>query len=248
MKAKSPKSNLNSTNIIFEKLSNKKFPRYVLTLDVGGTTTQIGIVGIKNSTYDIVYKTEVWTSKIPTIAKLSSELIEFSKKNLGIKISGLGVAVAGAINPLTQKVKTTNNKKTTSLDELKFVANNFGIKKVALLNDFEALAYSINLIAKKDYKTIYKGKKVSKKPVLVIGAGTSIGINILTYNKEKKLYVPNNSEGANSDFVFSGKKEDKLKNSWKVNMIEFFMRLLFLEEGLRTYMNLFPEKRMMRFS
>lgn len=197
-------------DVILEKIINEKFSKYTLSLDVGGTSTQIGIIGEKNSGYKIVYKSEVWTQKIPGVASLAKEMIIHAKENLGIKISGLGVSVAGAINPKTLSVKTTHNVKKTSLSELKKIGKKFGITKIVLLNDFEALGWGINILTNKECKTVFKGEKTLHKPILVTGAGTAFGVNILNYDKTRKIYIPHNSEGGTSDFPFN-KNEDSLK-------------------------------------
>src|SRR3989338_6887072 len=89
-------------------------------------------------------------------------------------------------------------------------SKNTKLKKIFLMNDFEAVGYGINLLEKKDIKTIKSARKVQKAPIVVIGPGTGIGKATLVFNEEKKLYVPMPSEVGHSDFAAQDKFDMEL--------------------------------------
>jgi len=209
-------------DLIFEKLSNKKFRKYALVMDVGGTVTNIGVAGLDKKPV-LVYKSQLWTKHIGSILKITKDSLKFIKDNLKIDIKEAGIAVAGPVDKHTMSVKTTNQNKTVKLSELK---NKTSLKKVILLNDFEALGWGINTLTKKDYITINKGKPIKGERIGLIGAGTGLGCTTLIYNEQKKYYVPYPSEGGNSDIMIYDNEELELlkfikKKSGKTDQEEF---------------------------
>lgn len=183
-------------DIIFEKHTKKEFPEYVLTMDVGGTATLIGVIGIsKNKSLELAYSATIWTKEIKNPYYFVNQIIEFSKKELKINLHKAGISFAGPIQD--GKSKLTHADVKIDINELKKKCK---LKKVILLNDFEALGYSIN---------IFKEIKHETRPIAVIGAGTGLGKTILIHNKSH--YVPHPSEGGIADFPI--RTEDELQLS-----------------------------------
>lgn len=193
--------------IIFEQMSKKRFKEYFLALDVGGTATTIGIIGIEKNKPTITYLSSAWTNEIGTIIQLSKSIIETVKKNIGIKISGIALCVAGAVNYWKKSVSATNVKKNVEIEKLRKETK---IKKIVLLNDFEALGYGVNAIKKTDLSTIRKGKELSFGVKGVIGPGTGLGKTIAVYDKSKKYYHAIPTQGGNTDMAITSKEELEL--------------------------------------
>ncbi|MCF7901433.1 glucokinase [Candidatus Woesearchaeota archaeon] len=182
-------------NIILEKHSNHKFSENILCLDIGGTITQIGIIGIKNKEPYLAYSTDIWTNEIKNIYSFTEQIITFVKKELQITIKKTAIAIAGPINKDKTKAHQTNNNIKINIKELKKKQKQ---EKTILLNDFEALGYSINLIH----------KQKNQKPIALIGTGTGLGKTLLIHNG--KYYEPMPSEGCFADFPITNKEEIEL--------------------------------------
>jgi len=192
-------------NIILERHSNKTFPVNILALDVGGTITQTGIVGTKNNRYELLYSTEVWSNKIK-LSQFIDDLVKHVENNLNLKIHAVSIAVAATLNPKRNFVNSTTNKIKIDSKELEKKIH----KTTFLLNDFEALGYSVNILDKNNLKTIIKGNEIKHSPKIIIGAGTGLGKSILIYNKETKSYVPLPSEGCDADYPCQENIEQEL--------------------------------------
>lgn len=93
------------------------------------------------------------------------------------------LAVAGPV--IDEKVNFTNNNWTLSVDELR---QRFDIEHVQLLNDFEAIAYSLPLIAQEKLLTVGALVPCSLESthydIAVIGAGTGLGAAGLIRRKD----------------------------------------------------------------
>lgn len=186
---------MNNMDIILEKHTKKEFSDYSLTMDVGGTATLIGIVGInKDKSLELAYSTTVWTKEIKSIYHFINQLIDFAHKEFKIKIHKTGISFAGPIK--NGKSKLTHADLKIDIEKLKKKCN---LKKAILMNDFEALGYSIN---------IFKEAKKETRPIAVIGAGTGLGKAILIHDKNH--YVPHPSEGGIADFPIRNEEDLQL--------------------------------------
>lgn len=206
-------------NLILEKNTSANFSKYTLALDIGGTVTQIGLIGLNKNTnkkYTITYSTEIWTKEVK-INKFLPELIEYLNKELGLKISSIALAIAGPVSSDRKKAYINNTKEKINLDSLK---KKIQMKDIVLMNDFEALGYYVNLIhakTSKSKKIIYQGntnknkkRSTKKEPILVIGPGTGLGKTILNYDNKLKKYIPLASEGGHEDYPAQSKQEQEL--------------------------------------
>jgi len=177
----------------------KKTKQAILGIDVGGTNTNIGIFSTNlKLLFSLHFKSKKLNSIIPAI----NETLNFTSD---LKITKACIAAAGPVAKdictpvnLPWKIKSKEILKKTSLT------------KVKLINDFQAIGYSINILKNKDLLTVRKGKKEKNKTIAVIGAGTGLGKNILIY--KSKSYIPIPSEGGHSDFSPTNELELKLAN------------------------------------
>ncbi|PIN81746.1 hypothetical protein COV13_00305 [Candidatus Woesearchaeota archaeon CG10_big_fil_rev_8_21_14_0_10_32_9] len=194
-------------NIILEQHTPKKYSTNILALDVGGTITQVGVIGIieQKNEQELLYSTEVWSEKIQ-ISNFVVELVEHVETNLSIKISTVAIAVAATLNSERNFVNSIRNKIKINSKELEKKIR----KRVFLLNDFEALGYSINILDKNNLKTIIKGTEIKHAPKILIGAGTGLGKSILFFDKKTKLYIPLPSEGCDADYSCQDNIEQEL--------------------------------------
>ncbi|MDE4953134.1 glucokinase, partial [Francisella tularensis subsp. holarctica] len=73
-----------------------------------------------------------------------------------------------------------------------YISEGLGIykTKVKVINDFEAIGYVIeSLDREKDIITIQEGKKDYDNLCAVVGAGTGLGLGLVSYDKDDKPRV-----------------------------------------------------------
>ncbi|MCF7872333.1 glucokinase [Candidatus Woesearchaeota archaeon] len=182
-------------DLTLEKHTQKQYKEHILCLDIGGTTTQIGIIGLENKTPQLCYAGHLWSKDIKNFENLIKQILQYTEKNLQIKIEQIAIAAAGPNQQ--EKIKIIHLNKTIHKKPIERIQ---GIKKVILLNDFEALGYAINL---------YKEVKNETKNIAVIGPGTGLGKAILKHNGT--YYEPIAGEGGHSEFPIRNEEELELK-------------------------------------
>ena len=74
-----------------------------------------------------------------------------------------------------------------------------GFRRVRLLNDLEAMAYAIPVLAADELAVLQEGVKIASGNIAVIAAGTGLGEGMLL-NIGGRL-VPGQSEGGHADFA-----------------------------------------------
>lgn len=183
-------------DIILEKHSDHKFSENILTIDIGGTITQIGIIGVNSKTPYLAYSSEAWTHEIKNPYRFVQDIIDFAKEQLNITIKKVAIAIAGPLNSDRTKAKETNGNIAINIKELKKKCK---LERAILLNDFEALGHAINL---------FPEVKKTLKPIAVIGAGTGLGKVLMI--KHKDMYEPFASEGGLAEFPIRNEEELKL--------------------------------------
>ncbi|RLE46746.1 hypothetical protein DRJ22_01120 [Candidatus Woesearchaeota archaeon] len=171
-----------------KKEAAKTIPKTAnLSADIGGTNTRIYIYTAQGKNVKIWAKYFFKTQELKNFKQALNYVIKDTK----VKIKKGTIAAAGPVSKDRKNCKITNAKWQIKTKELKF--------KTLLLNDFEALGYSINTLKEKDTKTIQKGKQEQKETKGLIGAGTGLGKAILIYDNQKKIYKPYASEGGHAD-------------------------------------------------
>lgn len=191
-------------------LSLKKYKDFagyshlVLGGDIGGTNTSLGIFGIKSKKAELLVSFHFRSNELNGLHYAVNEALEYARKNYDLKVSKACFAVAGLLSPDKGISKTTNVKWDVSKKEL---LNKTPLKKICIINDFEAIGYGLSMLGNKGIKVIKKAKKVDKAPILVIGAGTGLGKTTLIYDRNSKSYVPMPSEAGHTDFAAQAQME-----------------------------------------
>ncbi|RMF54527.1 hypothetical protein D6745_04895, partial [Candidatus Woesearchaeota archaeon] len=130
------------------------------------------------------------------------ETLQYSEKKYRITVRKACFACAGPSD--RDVIKLTNSTWEVNRKE---ILRSTPLRKVLLLNDFEAVGYGINTLEKKDLLVVNKGKPALRRTKAVIGAGTGLGKSILVYNAEKNLHIPIPCEGGHTTFAPTKKEE-----------------------------------------
>lgn len=171
----------------------------VLAGDIGGTKTLLRIDrwtnGRPRAAAEKLYKCERYNDL--------SEIIEDFLRGKEEKIHSACVAVAG---PIVQgSAKLTNLPWSISG---RVIAARFKIPKVALINDFEAVGWGIQLVPPRKLLTLQEGDKQKNSVRAVLGAGTGLGICVIGMSEQGPRVYP--SEGGHVSFAPRDEEEIKL--------------------------------------
>ena len=169
---------------------------HILSGDIGGTNTRLEVSFIENGKTESVairkYKGANFNCLTDVIATFLKET------DLVGKIDSACLAVAVFVS--NGEVEVTNLPWMVSEQ---YLSEGLGITKdkVKVINDFEAIGYGIeSLDDKKDIITIQKGKRDDDTLSAVVGAGTGLGMCLVSYDKEHNPRVFK-TEGGHADFA-----------------------------------------------
>ncbi len=193
----------------YKKFKKSSYNSFILGGDIGGTNTNLGIFGVKNNFPSLLASFHFKSKELKALHYAINEVLDYMQKNHKIKINNACFAVAGVLSPRRDYVSITNIRWDASK---KILLEKTRLKKILLMNDFEAIGFGINMLAKKDIAVIKVAAKITKSPIIVIGAGTGLGKSTLTYDEHYKSYIPMPSEAGHSDFAAQSYIELELVN------------------------------------
>jgi len=138
--------------------------------DIGGTSARFAMADSKGSAYASEFTVLCNDFETSELA-----IADYLERNGTLEPDVVCLAAAGSV--IDDSVILTNNHWSIDCRELR---NNFPSAKVRLLNDFEAIAYSIPLLSESDLATIgLEPPAIQDKTnytIAVLGPGTGLGI------------------------------------------------------------------------
>ncbi|HQS59447.1 MAG: glucokinase [Gallionellales bacterium 35-53-114] len=163
--------------------------KYFLSADIGGTKTllQLTAADRREPLLQKAYASAAY-------AGLADMLDAFLAEAGVSDIAAACLAVAGPVSG--RVVKLTNLPWTVDGDAL---AARFGIRQVALLNDFAAAGHGIAALQAADLLCLQTGKPQAQGVRLVLGAGTGLGVAWLS--AQDGNYQVHPSEAGHMDFA-----------------------------------------------
>jgi len=111
--------------------------------------------------------------------------------------------VAGVVE--RDRCVMTNNPWIVSADELR---DRFGLSTIRIINDFEAVAWSLPHLAEEDLCKIGGRKPDPAAPKVILGPGTGLGVAAYLQTKQGNLVV--RSEGGHATLASSSAYEDAI--------------------------------------
>ena len=188
----------------------EKYKTFVLGIDIGGTNTNLAIAGIENKKPFLIFSLDFKSQEINSIVPAINATLGFAKENYNIKECYGCIGAAGVVDSDQKKATLTNVEWDIDTDE---IIKNTNLKKVFIINDFQAIGYGINLLDHNNSNDIVKiksGEYSNKNIKAIIGAGTGLGKSILFYDDQLKSYISLPSEGGHSDFPITNDEELEL--------------------------------------
>ncbi|MCF6209641.1 MAG: glucokinase [Gammaproteobacteria bacterium] len=162
----------------------------ILAGDIGGTKT---LLQLKEAD-DVLCERRFDSTAFDTFDALLAAFFEqLASEGLGDVRAGC-IGVAGPVDGRLARV--TNLPWRLDADAL---AARFGISRLQLINDFQAVGYGLATLSDGDLKVLQPGQARAGAPRVLIGAGTGLGEGILVWAKDHYEVLP--SEGGHVDFA-----------------------------------------------
>jgi glucokinase len=155
--------------------------------DIGGTKTLLRAVEGGRTVLEQRYESGAWRS--------FDALLEDFLRQVGGRAEAACFAVAGPV--WSGRAEVTNLRWTIESEALP-------IPRVALINDFEAVARGVAELGDDDLVSLQKGERDRTQPVAVIGAGTGLGEALIVRGE------PVMTEGGHGDFAPQDEEQARL--------------------------------------
>jgi glucokinase len=178
--------------------------RYLLAADVGGTKAAFALATAGGArpqiVADRVYACRDFDGLQPILADFLQQR-PVAEHRAAIAAACLSVAGPVALNTTT----LTNLGWKVSGNAL---AAELRLPEVRLVNDFEAAGLGIGRLPPGELETLQAGSPTAKAARLIIGAGTGLGVGLLTWQDDG--YAVQASEAGHADFAPVDELQDRL--------------------------------------
>jgi glucokinase len=174
----------------------------LLAGDVGGTKTLLGLFAPGPRRPSAIDVRSYRTLDFPDLTELAAEFLRTSATR-GAEIEGACFGVAGPVKGA--RAQLTN---IPWLVDAAAIQHRLVAPRVHLLNDLEAMAWSIEVLASDEVEVLQEGTPDDRGNAALIAAGTGLGMALL-HNVGGRL-VPMPSEGGHADFAPRTADEFKL--------------------------------------
>ena len=164
----------------------------ILAGDIGGTKTLLGLFRPDGPRPARVSYTAYPTLDYPGLPAIIDEFLATQDSSALIQHATFGVA--GPV--IDQAAEMTNVPWRVDAAEL---AARYNFRHVRLLNDLEAMAYSVPVLSPSELQQLQAGEPGAQGNIALVAAGTGLGTSLLHWVDGR--YVPLPSEGGHTDFA-----------------------------------------------
>ncbi len=170
----------------------------ILAGDIGGTKTLLGLFEPGPGRPEQLVTTAFETLEYNGLPAIIEEFL--AAQSPAPTIDGATFGVAGPV--INQSAEMTNVPWLVEAGELRRV---FGWQKVTLLNDLEAMAFSVPVLNGNELHPLQAGNRMPHGNIALVAAGTGLGTSLLHWVDSR--YVPVASEGGHTDFAARTRRE-----------------------------------------
>jgi len=203
----------------------------ILAGDIGGTKCNLALYEILGKSHRKIIDQRYESREFPTFDEMISRFLSETRaetKGAGKHyIEGAGFGVAGPV--IDHRVKATN---LPWIVDRATLAKQLGTPHVVLLNDLEATAHSLALMAPSELSTLNQGTPSPQSTQALLAAGTGLGEAILFW--DGKQYLVASSEGGHTDFAPRTEQEIELLRHMKKQYEFVSLELILSGRGFRT--------------
>ena len=197
----------------------------ILAADIGGTSTRLRLVHGAETLDEKDYSSQNYPD-------LNSILDNFIKANSPIDLQSACLAVAGPVREGKARVTNLPWEVHESL-----ISKDFAIPHVRIINDFEAIGYALAKLQPDDFYELQAGSPDSVGTRALIGAGTGLGVAIVTRCGERWQVLP--GEGGHVDFAPRTAEQQALLNYLQQQSARVSVEMLLSGPGLERIYEFF---------
>ncbi len=188
------------------------FDKLILAGDIGGTHTNLGLVGFKNGKFTLILETETDSKNVTDLANPIRETLKIAaEERPDLKPSECCISAAGPVS--NNRCVMTNLSWVVDGNKLSSI---LGIP-VLIINDFVAISYGIPTLDVENPEQIHPLLHLDgsiPKPApgtkAVIGPGTGMGVSFLAF--DGKEHIPASSEGGHITFAPFDEETQKFRD------------------------------------
>ena len=171
----------------------------ILAGDIGGTKTLLGLFDSVPARPRPVAVRTFGTLDFPDLPSMIARFMDGDDTRRA-PISNACFGVAGPV--IGDAAELTNVPWRV---DARHVATAFGVPRVALLNDLQAMAYSIPVLQAPELHVLQEGEALRGGNIALLAAGTGLG-EALLHNIDGR-FVPSPTEGGHADFSARTERE-----------------------------------------
>ncbi|MEO6562173.1 MAG: glucokinase [Nitrosospira sp.] len=177
---------------------------YVISADIGGTKTLLHAAEPRDGNSQVCYERLYPSRDYPSFSDVLRDFLDQPKV---AELGGIPAAACFAVaGPIAQQRASLTNLPWVMDSEA--IAEEFSIPTVKLINDFKAVALSIDILSPDDLVTLQPGKPHAQGVRVVLGAGTGMGGAWLIW--QEGGYISLSSEAGHTDFAPADELQDQL--------------------------------------
>ncbi len=177
----------------------------LLAGDVGGTKTFMGLFARGARRPEASTTRAYRTLDFASLGEMAQQFL----RDAGTSASEIEAASFGVAGPVTARRASLTN--VPWIVEADAIEQELPVPKVHLLNDLEALGWSVTVLNRGEIEVLREGREDPSGNAALIAAGTGLGIALLT-NVDGRL-VPHASEGGHADFAARNADEHALSDA-----------------------------------
>jgi glucokinase len=179
-----------------------------LIADIGGTNARFAMVDLDDL---VVARFETYPcASFRSLAEAAATFV----RDTGAKPTTAAFGIAGPVTG--NRGVITNLSWTMTTDEL---AAATGARSALLVNDFEALALSVQLLKDADLRRLGGGPVVERATKGVVGPGTGLGVGGLVWSASRWMPIP--GEGGHTSFAAETVEEMEILSTVAKNFDHF---------------------------
>jgi glucokinase len=171
----------------------------LLAGDIGGTKTLLGLFDRAAPRPRPVVVRTFGTLDYDHLPSMIAQFVEAES----VQPSTIQAAVFGVAGPVIDEAAELTNVPWKV--DAREVSEHFSFQHVSLLNDLQAMAYSVPVLEASEVHVLQAGEPLAGGNIAVIAAGTGLG-EALLHNITGRL-VPSPSEGGHADFAARTERE-----------------------------------------
>lgn len=175
--------------------------RYLLAADFGGTKTLVALAVAGKPWPDIIARREYVNREYESPERIVADFVAGNAA-----VAPIGAACFAVAGPVAGNRCVLTNIDWT-LDGAT-LARTFDLPAVSVINDFAAAGLGLARLGDDDIVTLQPGVPVEHGTRLVLGAGTGLGVCVLTWAEEG--FVAHASEAGHADFAPVDELQDRL--------------------------------------